>query len=361
MDIQILPEGPLALSLSGGGSKGAYTVGILQYLIEVKKRKEFKIIHGTSTGALVGAMVGAMVVTGDPSYFYELVKIYSQVQTGDVLDPNYELAYRAAGGGSTGELVVLGLTIANGGLSIYNSDPLLDLIDRFLTPDVWEKIINAGKENTSDLAHPIEIGFCATNLQTGESEIITNRSHPDRDILRKALLASANQPVFMPPIQIDPNSTDQFVDGGLIDYNPIEKVLESDLIKEASAIVSISLDTPGAASNPYIHQKVDTIFLRTLDILSTNIQNEDLTTAQLWNILLKLKEQLTDTQWDIFKDNLHASSRNFIDKHLNNKNYIPIIQIYPEEAIKMDSLKFQQPDMKNLIKRGFKEAIKHLG
>lgn len=355
-----LPEGPLALSLSGGGSKGAYIVGLLQYLIEVKQRRDFKMIYGTSTGALAGALVGAMVATNDLSYLYELIKIYGEVLTGDVLSPNYEAAYNAAGGETGGELAVLGLSVINGGISIYDTAPLLKLIDRFITPEIWDKIIEAGQKTDSDLGWPIEIGFCATNLQTGESEIITNRTHPDRNILRRALLASANQPVFMPPIKVKTDSEDQYVDGGLIDYNPIEKLFESDLLNEVSGILSISLDAPGADPNPIQHEKVDTVFFRTLQILSRNVQEEDLKTAQLWNVLLKMKEFLNNDQWEMFIDQLHITSKDFIKEHLGRKVYVPIVHLFPSDPIIMDSLRFKQPDMKNLIKKGFQDGAKFL-
>jgi len=39
-----------ALVISGGGSKGAFAGGVAQYLLEEKKKKEYDLFIGTSTG-----------------------------------------------------------------------------------------------------------------------------------------------------------------------------------------------------------------------------------------------------------------------------------------------------------------------
>jgi predicted acylesterase/phospholipase RssA len=44
-----------ALVISGGGSKGAFAVGVLKYLFQ-EKGHEYDIISGTSTGALIAPL-----------------------------------------------------------------------------------------------------------------------------------------------------------------------------------------------------------------------------------------------------------------------------------------------------------------
>ena len=48
------------LTLDGGGSKGAYTLGVLSVvedLLGVPLSERFQLVYGTSTGAIIGSMV----------------------------------------------------------------------------------------------------------------------------------------------------------------------------------------------------------------------------------------------------------------------------------------------------------------
>ena len=48
------------LSLDGGGSKGAYTLGVLRVVEELLKPplcERFQLVYGTSTGAIIASMV----------------------------------------------------------------------------------------------------------------------------------------------------------------------------------------------------------------------------------------------------------------------------------------------------------------
>lgn len=346
-----LPSQPLAICLSGGGSKGAYAVGILQYLYEVSNVRDIRILYGTSTGALITALFGATLVTGDPSYFQELINIYRSVKTPDVIKPHYEVAYELGG-----IPAVLVTTLVGGGISIFDTTPLETLLDRYMTSKVWNKIIQAGKADK-----PIEIGFCTTNLQTGKAEIFTNITHPDRTILRNATLASANQPVFMPPVQVDPSRTDQFVDGGVLDYNPIVNVFKSSIFNSVKGALAISLDTIEIPKDPTIHKKLDSVLGRTLSLLVDSVYDADITAAQMWNLLLKLKEILPANQWTDIVKQLPAELQSFVTTYLLDKKYLPIIHLHPEHPLQIDSLKFEQPAMQKLIKQGFQDAAMWFG
>lgn len=339
-----LTDGPIGLTLSGGGSKGAYTVGVLQYLIEVENRMDYKVIYGTSTGALIASLVGAMSVTQDISFLYDkLIQIYKNVNTSDIVQPHYEVAY--ATGGVLGVLIS---SVLQGGNSIYSTKPLENLMDRHLTDSVWQKIIEAGKNS-----NPIEIGFCTTNLTTGKSEIISNISHPNKDILRKALLASSNQPLFMPPVEINSNI---YVDGGVMDYNPLPKIFNSPLFDDLNLIVSISLDN--GKSNPSSNSFVDiiSVLFRSFELLSDKVvQAGDISEAQLLNLVLKIKEKLSPQIWEEIIADFHPSLKEKIEK-IKEKKYVPIIHLAPKEKLQGNSLEFNPNEMEELIKIGFNET-----
>src|SRR5258707_828966 len=68
-----------ALVISGGGSKGAFAVGVLQHLV-LDLGIDFDLVAGTSTGSAIAPLV----VTDEVP---ELVRIYSSVSTADILAP----------------------------------------------------------------------------------------------------------------------------------------------------------------------------------------------------------------------------------------------------------------------------------
>ena len=66
-----------ALVISGGGSKGAFAVGALAYMVE-ELGLTFDLVAGTSTGALIAPLA----VLGDVD---GLVRIYTSVETKDII------------------------------------------------------------------------------------------------------------------------------------------------------------------------------------------------------------------------------------------------------------------------------------
>ena len=350
----IIPEnGPYALTLSGGGSKGAYTAGVLQFLAEVRKLRDFRAIYGTSTGALAGAAFAIFAATGDIKYLANLLHIYRTVKQQDILRLRHSLAQSI--GGEVGSLLAAAIA---GDVSINDATPLKKLLDKFIPPKAWEILIEAGQRTSS----PLEVGFCTVNLKTSESIIVTNRSHPDPKILANALWASSAQPVLMQPVDILGDGDTHWVDGGLQDYNPIGKLFESDLIDESvSAIISINLDNPTPKASKDDYKDIGGIFFRTIEVLVNSVFGNDIKNAQLWNVILKVKEFLPASQWKKFVSQLPPDVKQFTQSKLTKKSYMPILRVIPKRPINSSSLEFKQPLMKKLVNRGFKEAFAMFG
>ncbi len=349
----IIPDhGPYALTMSGGGSKGAYTTGVLQFLAEVRKLRNFRAIYGTSTGALAAGAFAVFAATGDIQYLANLLHIYRTVTQKDILRIRHDLAQSI--GGEVGSLLAC---VIAGDVSINDATPLKKLIDRFMPKKAWEILIEAGQKSD-----PLEVGFCTANLKTGESIIVTNRSHPDPEILANALWASAAQPVLMQPVDVFGDKDAHWLDGGLRDYNPIEKLFESEVVdKSVSAIISINLDSPTPAPATEDIKDIGGIFLRTLEVLVGSVFGSDIRTAQLWNVILKTKEFLPASQWKEFVKQLPPDVKAFTQSKLKNKNYLPILRVIPRRPITQSSLEFKQPQMKKLVNRGFKDAFALFG
>jgi len=191
----VVPPKRTVLVLSGGGSYGAYTAGVLCGWSETGTRPQFDVVTGVSTGALI-----AIFAFLGPQYDGELHRSYTTVSSKDI--------YRK-------KLLPCALFSD----SLTDSQPLLQQIQSTVTPAVIDQIASAhscGRRlyiGTTDLD-----GHRAVVWDLGA---IASSGKPDRyELICKLLLASAAIPGFFPPVEIpveiDGNwYVERHVDGGL--------------------------------------------------------------------------------------------------------------------------------------------------
>ncbi len=165
------------LALSGGGQNGAFGAGILNGWTASGTRPEFQIVTGISTGALAApfAFLG-------PSYDQQLKEVYTTIKTEDIMTPRNWFS------------VLLSDAVAD-------SEPLLNVIGRYITDDVVEEIAAEHRKGrrlyigTTDLDRMRpriwNIGRIAASGQPGAKELI-----------QKVMLASASVPGAFPPVRI---------------------------------------------------------------------------------------------------------------------------------------------------------------
>ncbi|MDH3735004.1 MAG: patatin-like phospholipase family protein, partial [Gemmatimonadota bacterium] len=193
-----------ALVVSGGGSKGAFAVGAIDHIVNTLGI-QFQFISGTSTGALIAPLV----VTGNIDV---LKDIYTSVRTRDIL---------------------LRRELAN----ILRSNSIFDVspLDK-LVRDTFDQARTA-----EILASNTQMALTTVCLQTGRvtyfqsgptlnhAQDVDVHTIGDRETLRRAVIASADQPVLMPPVMI-PSGADpprQYVDGGVREYAPIRIAIDN--------------------------------------------------------------------------------------------------------------------------------------
>ncbi len=188
-----------ALVISGGGSKGAFSVGVIKDLMNIYQL-DFDVLVGTSTGALIVPLV-ALGELG------KLEQLYTTVTDEQIL-VKYNIGKRL------------------NTHSIFTAGPLSEKIDALYTDDYFKRLQQSGKE----------IYLTTTCLQTEELVVFTTAQDPvessyykvrkivSADQFRRAVLASSSQPVFMPPVKVNktvPGESfpeHQFVDGGVREY-----------------------------------------------------------------------------------------------------------------------------------------------
>jgi predicted acylesterase/phospholipase RssA len=173
------PSAPRSiLALSGGGSHGAYTAGVLTGWTASGVRPEFDVVTGVSTGALIAplAFLG-------PAHDPEIEAIYTNTIARDV--------YRWH---SLPRLLWSD--------SAANSTPLRHLIESVVTPEVIDQIAAAHRAGRR-----LYVG--TTDLDTKRQVVwdmgaIAAGTDPEkRDLFCRVLLASASVPGLMPPVAFD--------------------------------------------------------------------------------------------------------------------------------------------------------------
>jgi predicted acylesterase/phospholipase RssA len=242
------------LITSGGGAKGAFTVGALQFLRDKLNISRFDLISGTSTGALIATL--ATIEGGLDT----LIRIYSTTSNNNVLQP-----------------VNVVTTLTGGGKSLFNTDPLLAQINNQIDPNTFNAIMQA---NT-------KLCLNTVSLQTGKLNVFSTRpinSSPyyenflinTRDMMTQVMLASSNQPAFMPPVRI---GNQDLVDGGTREVIPTRVVVNNLPDTEDHEIYVLS-------NNPDEMFRVDDskvadflkILLRTISIFIQEVRENDLET-----------------------------------------------------------------------------------
>lgn len=180
-----------AISLSGGGSHGAYQAGVLFGLSQNRVLTP-KIFGGTSVGALNTALLASRADLRSAAL--ELRKVWMDLAESDVFRPWWPrwlgpLRYLPA--------------IWEG--SALNTKPLRDLLAALYEPGAPAK---AG--------HRLRIP--AVSLNSGEMRVWNERTTD-----WKALYASSANPLFE-PIEID---GELYVDGGVRDITPLGQVIDA--------------------------------------------------------------------------------------------------------------------------------------
>ena len=324
-----------ALVISGGGSKGAFAVGILQRLRSLFPTLHFDIIVGTSTGSLIAPLAAA----GELDLLEEL---YTTKTTENVV-----MKHR------------LGDRLNQ--KSIYSVEPLWQLIKQYITDNCYNNILQSDTH----------IYLTTTCLQTQGTVVYTTNPAPevsssykiktvkDGEHMRLAVLGSACQPVFMTPIKIDQNYLPgrerefQYVDGGVREYAGIQMAVD----QGAKEIFCILLAPESREIGDMQYESLFPILERTISMFSEDVEKNDLVIPQLYakaiNYIQAVKQKMVNDGLPQNKVDEYFKidgSKNLIESAEAIKLYI----MRPETSLGggPGGLVFDPIEMKNMVNTG---------
>ncbi len=238
---------PLALVLSGGGSKGAFQVGFMEELI-LNRGVEIGIFGGVSTGS-IQALGGAQ---GEVARLRDIWL--------DIKGPRD--IYRKRFGGMIGG--VLG-----GADSLHDAAPIRAKIKAFADP---AKLASSGKR--------LVVGV--VSLTTGAFRIV-DQTAPD---IADWVYASSAVPVAFQPLKRRDASgkIEKWVDGGVRNITPLDSVMELAPRGIIVVLASPLVDDESGGDNDY--SNLLEIGMRSAGILANEVFVNDVRNADLINDLL---------------------------------------------------------------------------
>lgn len=229
-----------ALVLGGGGSRGAYEIGVWQAL------RELNITFDIVTGTSIGALNGALVVQDRFSDAYDLwYNIQAEDVTADGIETDFSMDYFLSQKNKIPR--ILKKYVQEKGADIT---PLKAMIHRLLDYDRF-------------MASPIQYGLVMTQFPSFERLEITKDGMP-RELIEQQILASASCFPAFPMTQID----DQlYIDGGYCDNVPVDLAIR--MGAERCIVVDLCYENP---THPHLFQFPNITFIHPSRSLGTILQ-----------------------------------------------------------------------------------------
>ncbi len=268
-----------AIVLSGGGSKGAFQVGALDYLVN-DRGLDFQVYAGVSTGSLNATVLAqGEGHEGLQAQLETLKALWFGIRSErDVYTKRF-----------LGEILVF-LTKD----SVYDPAPLWEKLRRHVDP---ERLRGSGNE--------LRVG--ATSLPSGDYVAVTQKAAS----LREWTLASASIPVLFPPVHV---GEERAVDGGVRNVTPLEdafralKSLPSSSGPERDEVYIVLASTPEVETTSGPWKDGRKIGARALSLLMNEILREDIGYALAINEAVGffeavqdgLKPRMSPREWDRF-------------------------------------------------------------
>ncbi|MCB9726991.1 MAG: patatin-like phospholipase family protein [Deltaproteobacteria bacterium] len=239
----------IALVLSGGGARGAYEVGVLNWIAVHRPAilEHITVITGSSVGAINGCFLASRGLT--PDAVLELEDLWANLEIGGVLTFSTLHAARIFGAGARRLVARHGHSPATGFFETSRFEQLVrDAV-------LWDRIPDLVRQGRFD-----SVAVTATEIGSGGTHIFADHRHDmpaprwphDRSLIGHTarirlehVLASASIPFLFPPVRI---GDFWYTDGGLRQNTPLSPALRlgaDRLLVVALAARSARVEVPG--------------------------------------------------------------------------------------------------------------------
>ena len=234
-------DGPkLGLVLSGGGARGAYEVGVLDWIATHRPRvlDHIRVVTGASVGAVNGMFIASRGCT--PQAVRELVDVWSGLVLPDLMSFSFRQSMKMLGAGG----VRLFRRRTSPPVGLFQAGGLQDLISESVLWDGLHEVVQSGRMDA--------VAVAATEIGTGRTHIFVDhapgRPSPrwphDRTMIgistpvrAEHVLASTSIPFLFAPIQVGDY---WYTDGGVRQNTPLSPALRLG----AERLLAISLAGP---------------------------------------------------------------------------------------------------------------------
>ena len=305
-----------ALVLSGGGARGAYQVGVLKALAQLLPRtgvNPFQIVCGTSSGA-----INAAKVASEADDFHQAIQGLEAIWSNLSSDQIHQVGYMDIVKSAVKILMSFFHSgIANGqSLSLFNNQPLLNLLQRSIDIARLDKMISAQHIHALSIS---ALGYSSGQnfsfFQGHESLKSWRRSRRigvKTRLEHKHLMASSALPAIFPAVRLN---QEYFGDGALRQSAPMSAAL---------------------------HLGADKLLV--IGVSGSNDSQDERVVAQHSPTIAQVLGNLLNSAFiDSLEEDVHMLERfNRIAKHLNSEQQHDL-QIRPVELLVIKpSIKFDQ-------------------
>ncbi len=228
-DLPAEVQAKVGIALSGGGSHGAFTAGIIHkafstYLAEGKLPK-VALIAGTSTGSLVAALL---------TQTYGALRKSKSAAEGELAKLKHvytETRQEEVGILPSGTVCKIWNLITKGGL--MDIEPLKALVQKYYTQELFD----LAREKDDKVVYVANV----VDMPSGFVEHFFSDKGWSEDIMRQAIFASCAQPVVMTPAMITKKSKPRWsTDGGVREVIPFREPMD----RGCTHVLAVALNEP---------------------------------------------------------------------------------------------------------------------
>ncbi|MET0637136.1 MAG: patatin-like phospholipase family protein [Chitinophagaceae bacterium] len=243
--ISVVAQSNRVLSISGGGSRGAWGGGVAKQLV-LDSGWHYQAIFGTSSGSLLAPMIVLGYLTKN---FDNLETGFTDIDQNTIFNKNPFKKNGEVKGFSTL------LKLLFGGKNLGETYNLKKRINEFFSPADYERL---RQEHT--------IVVSTVSLTTNQLVYRSSDSIPDYDHMVNCAWASANQPIFMTPV---PMFGELWVDGGVKETVPVKEAINYARAHKIDSVDVIVLNTPAEHREKWpAHRKKDNIIAKILRVFT---------------------------------------------------------------------------------------------